>query len=206
MPFPEPCDKRGEVLHTSQELLDTLLLQQGNLEQKPEIGEYSSAAWLYSFPVFPSASVPGRFLTWTLVLATEAVFTGQQANISHNTTLLYPLTTRGRNLGATFNASRLSVCTSSKVPKIQIILCFLEKANTSIGSVLLCLTPGVLQTTNERFLFLTFSSHLNDEIVISPSPLPDAHGLIWETAHILPTGEETQVCCRQFFWLLVLQL
>lgn len=76
VPFPEPRDECGEVLHASQELLQTLLLQQGNWEWNPETGGYSSSGWLYSFRIFPSASVPGLFLTWTLVLATEAVFTG----------------------------------------------------------------------------------------------------------------------------------
>lgn len=116
VPFPEPCDECEEVLCSSQELLDTLLLQQGNWEWKPKTGEYSSGGWCS--PFFPQHLSPGLFLS------RRACLYRTTANISHNMTVLHPLTTRGRNLGTNFNTSRLSICTFSKVPKTQNIFCF----------------------------------------------------------------------------------
>lgn len=40
--FPRACDECGELLGTSKELPDVLLLEQGNQEWKPETGDYSS--------------------------------------------------------------------------------------------------------------------------------------------------------------------
>lgn len=113
-------------------------------------------------PFIPQYLSQKFFLIWILVWATGAVSAGQQANISHKSTLLYPLADRNTNFCVNFNAGRLFACTSSKVPKIQIV--FFWTAKHPVGRVLFYLTP--FSSNNQRHFCCQYSeSHFNDEIV-----------------------------------------
>lgn len=74
-------------------------------------------------PHFPLSICPRGLFYLDASLSHRGLFL---QDISHNTTLLYPLASSNTNLGVNFNAGRLLACTSSKVAKIQIISCFSE--------------------------------------------------------------------------------
>lgn len=71
VPFPERCDECGEVQCNSQELSYNLLLQKvWSGSQKPEnILVRDDSSHSPFLKIFPLASIPGLFLTRTLVLA-----------------------------------------------------------------------------------------------------------------------------------------
>lgn len=146
-----------ELLGTSKGLPDTFLLEQGNQEWKPETGDYSSAGWCYSFPIFPSVSVPEVFFIWMLVWATGGCFCRTSVTTPLSYTLLQPGT---QTWVETLMQADYLPASLQQYLKYRLFHISLNR-QTTCGSVLLYLTP--FSSNNQRHVCSQYSeSHFND--------------------------------------------